>query len=135
MFKSKELDINVELDSEYAPAGGIVRGRLNINANKIVVFDRIIVVVRVRDLSMIHSYINIINPPKKKALESSFAGSEGDVPLFEEEMFYKEDAIVYAPKDSTDNLLAPGKPAVYPFAVELNGGVPPSVAYEEGALH
>lgn len=65
MFKSKELDINVELDSEYAPAGGIVRGRLNINANKIVVFDRIIVVVRVRDLSMIHSYINIINPQKK----------------------------------------------------------------------
>lgn len=44
----EEVEVTVQVESEYAPVGGVVRGTLTVNSRKILPFLRIVAAVRVR---------------------------------------------------------------------------------------
>ena len=47
-MQREEVEVTVQVDSEYAPVGGVVRGTLTVNSRKILPFLRIVAAVRVR---------------------------------------------------------------------------------------
>jgi hypothetical protein len=48
MFHQPDLEITVQLESEYVHVGGVVRGTMHVKANKMVPFVKAFVAIRVR---------------------------------------------------------------------------------------